>query len=86
MANHNKRIIPYGLNLNSIPEEDPDCKALILVSDDTPLTAIPVRPNSYSQSYFAQPVLVAPPQPLLLEDKLLKGPVIQLPAETKLLP
>jgi hypothetical protein len=36
MANHDKRIIPYGLNLNSIPEEDPNCKALILVSDATP--------------------------------------------------
>jgi hypothetical protein len=76
MANHDKRIIPYGLNLNSIPEEDPDCKALIPVSDATPLAAIPTRPNSYSQSYFAQPVLAAPPQPFLLEDKPLKGPVI----------
>jgi hypothetical protein len=33
---------------------------LLPVSDDTPLIAIPIRPNSYSQSYFAQPVLVAP--------------------------
>jgi hypothetical protein len=76
MANHDKGIIPNRLNLNSIPEEDPDCKALILVSDATPLAAIPTRPNSYSQSYFAQPVLAAPPQPLLLEDKPLKGPVV----------
>jgi hypothetical protein len=76
MANHDKRIIPYGLNLNSIPKEDPDCKALIPVSDATSLAAIPTRPNSYSQSYFAQLVLAAPPQPLLLEDKPLKGPVI----------
>jgi hypothetical protein len=29
MANHDKRIIPYGLDLNSIPKEDPNCKALI---------------------------------------------------------
>jgi hypothetical protein len=86
MANHNKSIIPYRLELNSIPEEDPDCKALIPISDATPLAAIPTRPHSYSQSYFAQPVLAAPPQPLLLEDKPLKGPVVQLPAETKLLP
>jgi hypothetical protein len=85
MANHDKRIIPYGLNLNFIPKEDPDYKALILVSDATPLTAIPTRPNSYSQSYFAQPLLAAPPWPLLLEDKPLKGPVVQLPAGTKLL-
>jgi hypothetical protein len=86
MANHDKRIIPYRLNLNSIPEEDPDCKALIPVSDATPLAAIPTRPHSYSQSYFAQLVLAAPLQPLLLEDKPLKGPIIQLPAGTKLLP
>jgi hypothetical protein len=86
MANHDKRIIPYGFDLNSIPKEDPDCKALILVSDATPLAAIPPRPHSYSQSYFAQPVLAAPPQPLLLEDKPLKGPVIKLPAGTMLLP
>jgi hypothetical protein len=86
MANHDKRILPYGLDLNFIPEEDPDCKPLILVSDATPLTTIPPRPHSYSQSYFAQPVLAAPPQPLLLEDKPLKGPIVQLPARTKLLP
>jgi hypothetical protein len=86
MANYDKRIIPYGLDLNSIPKEDPDCKALIPVSDATPLAAIPTRPHRYSQSYFAQPVLAAPPHPLLLEDKLLKGPVVQLPAGTKLLP
>jgi hypothetical protein len=86
MANHDKKIIPYGLNLNSIPEEDLDCKALISISDATPLAAIPTRPNSYSQSYFTQLVLTAPPQPLLLEDKTLKGPIVQLPVGTKLLP
>jgi hypothetical protein len=61
MANHDKRIIPYGLDLNFIPEEDPDCKALIPVSDATALAAIPPRPHSYSQSYFAHLVLAAPP-------------------------
>jgi hypothetical protein len=86
MANHDKRIIPYGLDFNSIPKEDSNCKALIPVSNAQPLTAIPPRPHSYSQSYFAQPVLVAPPQSLLLEDKPSKGPVVKLPARTKLLP
>jgi hypothetical protein len=86
MANHDKRIIPYGLDLNSIPKEDPNCKALIPVSNAQPLAAIPPRPHSYSQSYFAQPVLVAPPQPLLLEDKPSKGPVVKLPTGTKFLP
>jgi hypothetical protein len=86
MANHNKRIIPYGINFNSIPKEDPNCKALIPVSNAQPLAAILPRPHSYSQSYFAQPVLAGPPQPLLLEDKSSKGPVVKLPAGTKLLP
>jgi hypothetical protein len=86
MANHNKRIIPYDLDLNSIPKEDPNCKALILVSNAQPLATIPPRPHSYSQSYFALPVLAAPAQPLLLEDKPSKGPVVRLPARTKLLP
>jgi hypothetical protein len=84
MANHDKSIIPYGLDLNS--NEDPNCKALILVSNAQPLAAIPPRPHSYSQSYFAELVLAAPPQPLLLEDKPSKGPVVKLPAGTKLLP
>jgi hypothetical protein len=86
MANHDKRIIPYGLDLNSIPKEDPNCKALIPISNAQPLAAIPPKPHSYSQSYFAQPVLTAPPQPLLLEDKLSKEPVVKLPTGTKLLP
>jgi hypothetical protein len=86
MANHDKRIIPYGLDLNSLPKEDPNCKALIPLSNAQPLAAIPPRPHSYSQSYFIQPVLTTPPQPLLLEDKLSKGPVVKLPAGTKLLP
>jgi hypothetical protein len=86
MANHDKRIIPYGLDLNSIPKEDPNCKALIPISNAQPLTTIPPRPHSYSQSYFAQPVLAAPSQPLLLEDKPSKGPVVKLPTGTKLLP
>jgi hypothetical protein len=85
MANHDKRITPYRLDLNSILEEDPDCKALIPVSDAQPLVAIPPRPNSYSKSYFAQPILTAPPQPLLLEDKSLKWPIVKLSAGTKLL-
>jgi hypothetical protein len=86
MGNHDKRIIPYGIDFNSIPKEDPNCKALIPVSNAQPLAAIPPRPHSYSQSYFARPVLVAPPQPLLLEDKPSKGTIVKLPARTKLLP
>jgi hypothetical protein len=86
MANHDKRIIPYGLDLNSIPKEDLNCKALIPVSNAQPLATIPPRPHSYSQSYFTQPVLIALLQLPLLEDKPSKGPVVKLPAGTKLLP
>jgi hypothetical protein len=54
-------MVPYGIDLNSIPKENPDSKALIPVSDALPLAAIPPKPRSYGQSYFAQPVLAAPP-------------------------
>jgi hypothetical protein len=79
-------MVPYGIDLNSIPKEDSDSKVLIPVSDALPLAAIPPKPRSYGQSYFAQPVLTTPPQPLLLEDAQLKGPAVKLPAGTKLLP
>jgi hypothetical protein len=79
-------MVPYGIDLNSIPKEDSDSKALNPVSNALPLTAIPPKPRSYGQSYFAQLVLTAPPQPLLLEDAPPKGPVVKLPAGTKLLP
>jgi hypothetical protein len=61
MANQDRRIVPYGIDLNSIPKENPDSKALIPVSDALPLAAIPPKPCSYGQSYFAQPILAAPP-------------------------
>jgi hypothetical protein len=61
MTNQDRRMVSYGIDLNSIPKENPDSKALIPVSDALPLAAIPPKPRSYGQSYFAQPVLVAPP-------------------------
>jgi hypothetical protein len=79
-------MVPYGIDLNSIPKENPDSKALIPVSDALPLTAIPPKPRSYGQSYFAQSVLAAPRHPLLLKDASPKGPVIKLPMGTKILP
>jgi hypothetical protein len=86
MANQDRRMVPYGIDLNSISKENPDSKALILVSDALPLATIPPKPRSYGQSYFAQSVLAAPSQPLLLEDASPKGPVIKLPVGTKILP
>jgi hypothetical protein len=86
MANQDRRMVPYGIDLNSIPKEDSDSKALFPVSDVLPLAAIPPKPRSYDQSYFAQLVLTAPLQPLLLEDVSPKEPVVKLPAGTKLLP
>jgi hypothetical protein len=86
MANQDRRMVPYGIDLNSIPKENLDSKALIPVSGALPLAAIPPKPCSYGQSYFAQPVLTAPPQPLLLEDASPKGPVVKLPVGTKILP
>jgi hypothetical protein len=80
MANQDMRMVSYGIDLNSIPKENLDSKALILVSDALPLATIPPKPHSYGQSYFAQLVLAAPPQPLLLEDAPPKGLVIKLPA------
>jgi hypothetical protein len=53
MANQDRRMVPYGIDLNSIPKEDSDSKALILVSDALSLATIPPKPHSYGQSYFA---------------------------------
>jgi hypothetical protein len=85
--NTEKRMIPFGIDLNKIPKEEPDSKALVLVSDACPLAVIPPpKPHSYGQSYFAQPVLPEPPQPLMLEGALPKGLVVTLLEGTKLLP
>jgi hypothetical protein len=86
MANQDRRMVPYGIDLNSIPKENLDSKALIPVSDALPLATIPPKPHSYGQSYLTQSVLAAPPHPLLLEDASPKGPVVKLPAGTKILP
>jgi hypothetical protein len=53
MDNQDRRMVPYGIDLNPIPKEDSDSKALIPVSNALPLTTIPPKPRSYGQSYFA---------------------------------
>jgi hypothetical protein len=84
--NTDKRMVPYGIDLNTIPKDDLDSKAIIPISDARPLAAIPPKPRSYGSSYFVQPVLTAPPQPLQLEGVPPKGPIVKLPARTKILP
>jgi hypothetical protein len=79
-------MIPYGIDLNKIPVEDPNSKALVLVNDARPLAVIPPpKPHSCGQSYFARPVLPSPPQPLLLKGAPPKGPIVKLPEGTKVL-
>jgi hypothetical protein len=84
-----KQIVPYGLNLNQLPEED-NSLALVLVSQPGPLATIPPQPKlkTYGKSYFAHvhSSLPSPPKPLFLEDAPPKGPIVRLPADTKLLP
>jgi len=58
-------VVPFNLNMK--PEEDPDTSALIPANTERQLEAMPLRQRSSAQSYHAQPVLTAPPQPLLLK-------------------
>jgi hypothetical protein len=82
MANNNnenseRRMIPYGINLNEILADD--SKAIIPVFDARPLAAIPPsKINNFKQAFFARSVLPAPPQPLLLEDAPPTGPIVKL--------
>jgi hypothetical protein len=54
--NLDRRMIPYGINLNTIPMEEPECKAIIPINEPTPLATIPPKPCSYGSSYYVQPV------------------------------
>lgn len=81
-----KPIIPFGT--------DPSKLAIVPVEEPLPLASVPLkqlvpsRARSYGQSYYAQPVLIAPSDRLLLKDKLkdrMKGSMIKMPIGTKLL-
>jgi hypothetical protein len=87
-----KQIIPHGMDLNQIPVNN--SLAIVLVEDPPPLAVIPpkplalAKPRSYERAYFAQvhaPTLPSPPERLLLKDAPPKGPIIKVPADTKLL-
>jgi len=71
-------VVPYDLNKK--PKEDLDAHALVPANTERQLEAMPLRQRSSAQSYHAQPVLIAPPQPLLL-----KGPSAKKEATVKVL-
>jgi len=78
-------VIPYDLNKN--PKEDPDAHALVPANTERQLEAMPLRQHSSAQSYDAQPVLTASPQPLLLKGpSAKKEATVKVPAGMRILP
>jgi len=78
-------VFPYDLNKK--PKEDPDARALVPANKERQLEAMPLRQRSSAQSYHAQPVLTAPPQPLLLKgSSSKKETTVKVPAGTRILP
>jgi hypothetical protein len=80
--NTKTRMIPYGVDFDKIPKEEPMSKAIITAN--TSRTIQPTKPHSYECSYFAQPIQSLP-QPLLIKDAPTKGPFVKVPAGTKIL-
>jgi len=77
-------VIPYDLNKN--PKEDLDAYALVPANTERQLAAMPSRQRSSTQSFYAQPVLTAPPQPLLLKGPSAKQEaIVKVPASTMIL-
>jgi len=77
-------VLPYDLNMK--PKEDPDARALVLANTERQLEAMPLRQRSSTQSYHAQPVLTALPQPLLLMGSSSnKETTIEVPTGTRIL-
>jgi len=78
-------VVPYDLNMK--PKEDPDARALVPATTERQLEAMPLRQRSFAQSYHAQPVLTALPQPLLLKGpSAKKETTIKVPTSTRILP
>jgi len=78
-------VIPYDLNKK--PKEDPDAYALVPANTERQLAAMPSRQRSSTQSYYAQPILTTPPQPLLLKGpSAKKEATVKVPARTRILP
>ena len=81
--NSERRMIPFGIDLNTIPREEPECKAIVPIDKHVLLATIPPQPCCYGHSYFAQLIRT---KPLLIEGAPSKGPIIALPTETNILP
>jgi len=78
-------VVPFDLNKK--PKEDPDAYALAPTNTERQLAAMPPRQHSFAQSYHAQPVLTAPPQPLILKGtSAKKEAIVKVPAGTRILP
>jgi len=78
-------VVPFNLNMK--PKEDPDARALVPANTERQRKAMPLRQRSSAQSYHAQPVLTAPPQPLLLKGPTSKKETtIKVPAGMRILP
>ena len=78
-------VVPFNLNMK--PKEDPDARALVSANTERQLEAMPLRQRSSTQSYHAQLVLTAPPQPLLLKGpSAKKETTIKVPTGTRILP
>ena len=78
-------VVPFNLNME--PVENPDARALVPANTERQLEAMPLRQRSFAQSYHAQPVLTAPPQPLLLKGSSSKTKTtIKVPTGTRILP
>jgi len=63
-------MIRFGIELNTIPREEPERKAIIPIEEPIPLAIISPQPHCYGQSYFAQPIRS---KTLLLEGALSVG-------------
>jgi len=78
-------VVPFDLNKK--PKEDPDAHALVPANTERQLEAMPLRQRSSAQSNHAQPVLTAPPQPLLLKGpSAKKEATVKVPTGTRILP
>lgn len=88
MENKNKntetRMIPYGIDFKKIPKKEPMSKAIVPANTSRAIQS--TKPRSYECSYFAQPIQSLPPKPLLIKDAPPKGPLVKVPAGTKILP
>jgi len=78
-------VVPYDLNKK--PKQDPDARVLVPANTERQLEAMPLYQRSSAQSYHAQPVITARPQPLLLKGpSAKKETTIKVPAGTRILP